>query len=151
MNLSRLISSAVGSLLLCSLPVHAQSNVGELLTKGGKRLDKNEMLALLPARIQLEWPNRQGEEELLLSADGKISGKGLHYTSRSESPATGTWQVEEDGRVCTPKTFTAWNNTTKLCWYVFQLDQTYFGGLKTEATGALYKVNSLVKVASVAQ
>lgn len=147
----RLSSSVCFSLLLCSLAAHAQSNVGELITKGGKLLDKNEVLALLPARIQQEWPNRQGEEELVLSLDGKISGKGLHYASRSESPATGTWQVEDDGKVCTPKTFTAWNNTTRLCWYVFQLEQTYYGSLKTEATSPLNKINSLVKIAGATQ
>ena len=93
----------------------AQSTVAELTAQGGSVLTKAQWLELLPLRIETQWPNRQGEEELFLSTDGKITGKGYHYSSRSESAASGSWRVEDDGKVCTPKTFVAWNNSTNRC------------------------------------
>src|SRR5574343_1707218 len=129
----------LGMAVLSAGHVQAQSTVAELTAQGGAQVSKDDFLAMIPMRIQTQWPTRKGEEELFLTADNKITGKGYHYGSRSESAANGNWKVEDDGKVCTPKTFTAWNSSTRLCWYVFQLEQTYYGSLKTEATSPLNK------------
>lgn len=126
---------------------HAQSTVGELLEKGGKQVSKADWLESTPLRMQTKWPNGQGEEELLFSDDGKISGTGHHYGSRSDSPASGQWKVEEDGKVCTPKTFTAWNSSTNLCWYFFKLGDSFYGAPKTEPGSRIGKINTWEKVA----
>ena len=126
----------------------AQSTVAELLEKGGKLLTKAEFLEMIPARVQQQWPNRQGEEDLVLSGDGKISGTGYHYSSRSDSPVTGQWTVEDDGKICAPKTFTAWRNSINLCWYVYKLGGDYFGAQKTEPEARVGKVKSMQKVAA---
>lgn len=120
----------------------AQSTVGELLEQGGKQLAKADFIGLMPVRVEQKWANRQGEESLLLSADGKISGSGYHYGSRSDSPVTGSWSLADDGQICTPKTFTAWNNSTNLCWYVFVRNGTYFGSAKAEKDSKLVPVTS---------
>ena len=73
----------LGVTTLCASGAHAQSNVGELLEKGGFLVDKEAFTALLPLRMEGQWPNRQGEEVLFFSVDGKITGKGYHYASRS--------------------------------------------------------------------
>jgi hypothetical protein len=138
---------ALTLLVGASALAHAQSNVGELLEKGGKQLGKADLLELLPMRYQSKWPNGQGEEELFFSEDGKITGTGHHYSSRSDSPASGQWKMEEDGKVCTPKTFTAWNSSTNLCWYVFKLNDGFFGTLKTDAASRLNKINTMEKMA----
>ena len=130
---------------LISLGAHAQSTVGELMAQGGKPLSKEDVLALMPARVEQTWPNRQGEEVLVLSEAGTITGTGYHYASRSTSPAEGTWKVEEDGKVCTPKTFTAWRNSTNLCWYGFQLGTQYFGGASLDASGRIAPIRALTK------
>ena len=124
----------------------AQTTVGELLSQGGKAVSKADFLEWIPLRIKTKWPNRQGEEDLVLSADGKISGTGQHYQSRTESPAVGQWKVEEDGKVCTPKTFTAWNSSTNLCWYFFRLGDAAYGALKTEADSRVGRIDSFSKV-----
>ena len=126
---------------------HAQSTVGEVLEKGGKQLAKADLMELVPMRYQSKWPNGQGEEELLFTEDGKITGTGHHYGSRSDSPASGQWKMEEDGKVCTPKTFTAWNSSTNLCWYVYKLNDSFFGTLKTDAASRVNKINTMEKVA----
>lgn len=136
------------ALAFAALPVLAlsQSTVADLMDKGGSALTKAQWQELLPLRIEFQWPNRQGEEELFLSADGKITGKGYHYSSRSESPASGAWRVEDDGKVCTPKTFTAWNSSTNLCWYFFQQGGSYFAAPKLEPDAKVGKLKSMAKV-----
>lgn len=123
----------------------AQSTVGEVLEKGGQLVSKADFLEMMPMRIQSKWPNQQGEEELFFSVDGKITGTGHHYASRSDSPAAGTWAVEDDGKVCTPKRFTAWNNSTNNCWYFYRLNNEFFGALKTDAGTRVGKINSMGK------
>lgn len=130
-----------------SATVLAQSTVGELMEKGGQQFTKAEWLETIPLRIQSKWPNGQGEEELVFSEDGKITGTGHHYGSRSDSPASGQWKVEDDGKVCTPKTFTAWNSNTNLCWYFFKLGDSFYGAPKTEASSRIGKITSLQKIA----
>jgi len=134
--------AAVGAIAFVG-NVAAQSTVGELLEQGGKQVAKADFLSLVPVRIESKWPNRQGEETLLLSADGKISGTGYHYGSRSESPAAGTWKVEDDGQICTPKTFSAWNNSTNLCWYAFKKGDDYFTSAKIDKDSKVSRVGSV--------
>lgn len=129
---------------LCTA-AHAQSTVGEILEKGGRLLTRDDFLKHLPARIQQQWPNRQGEEELFLSVDGKITGTGKHYASRSESAAEGTWKIEDDGRLCTPKRWVDWNQSTNLCWYGYVLGSDYYGAQKTDADSKVNKVNAFGK------
>ena len=145
----RPLRAAVAALLaLVALGAQAQSNVGDLLAKGGQQVSKADWLAMVPMRIEQQWPNRQGEEELSLSADGKIAGKGYHYGSRSESPATGSWRAEDDGKVCTPKTFTAWNNSTSNCWYFFKLGDDYYGASSLDPTARVARIKSVSKIAA---
>ena len=126
---------------------YAQSNVGELLEKGGTLVTKDEFLTLLPGRFEGQWPNRQGEEVLYFSVDGKITGKGYHYASRSESPAEGTWVVEADGKICKPQRFTAWpNSSTNNCYYLFKLGTDYYGSPKNEPGSPVRKSKSVAKV-----
>ena len=103
----QLKSGLAWGLIALSGGAFAQSTVGELKEKGGSALSKTDFLELMPARMETQWPNRQGEETLLFSVDGKITGTGYHYSSRTESPASGTWRVEEDGKFCTSKSFAA--------------------------------------------
>lgn len=140
-------SLALAVLSLLSSAALAQSTVGELLGQGGKQLSKADILDLVPLRYQAKWPNGQGEEELVFTEDGKITGKGYHYGSRSDSPASGQWKVEDDGKVCTPKTFTAWNSSTNSCWYLYQLNGAHYATGKTDGGSKIGKVNTLEKLA----
>lgn len=144
-NLSILWLGVLTGLTLSSNSL-AQTTVGELLEKGGKQNTKAEIMALMPMRIQQKWPNGQGEEELFFSLDGKITGTGSHYSSRTDSPVEGKWTVDEDGKFCAPKTFTGWRTSTNLCWYGFSLGETSFGALKTSADSKVFKMISVSKV-----
>lgn len=141
------MSLAVAALSVVSTAAMAQSNIGELLGQGGKQLTKADILELVPLRYQSKWPNGQGEEELFFTEDGKITGKGYHYSSRTDSPANGQWKVEDDGKICTPKTFSAWNSSTNTCWYLYQLNGAFYAAGKNDPGSKVGKVNTLEKVA----
>lgn len=136
----------IASFLLATA-AQAQSTVGELLEKGGRRITKDETQALFPFRMKWQWPNRQGEEELLLSQDGKITGSGYHFFSKTTSPAEGTWKLEEDGKLCAAKKFTEWATSTNMCWYGFELGKDFFASAKSEPDSKLLKIGSITKVA----
>ncbi len=137
------VATLASSLSFSSL---AQSTVGELLDKGGKQWQKADYEGMFPARLQYRWPNGQGEGDLVFTADGQLSGSEYHYASRSESPATGTWKVEDDGKFCAPKEMKAWRSRTNLCWYSFRLGDEQFMSLTTERDAKLLKIKALSKV-----
>lgn len=140
----RLLTGLAG--LLVAAGAYAQSTVGELLEKGGKQRTKEEFLSSMPFQLKWEWPNRQGEEELVLYPDGKITGSGYHFQTRTTSPAEGTWKLEDDGKLCASKTFSAWNRSTSACWYSFVLDNVAFASLNSEPGSKLIKVSSIAKL-----
>ena len=115
--------------LLCGTSAYAQSNLGELLDKGGKKLGKDFYAANFPATITYVWPNKLGEGEVLFKADGTLSGTEHHYSSRSNSPAVGTWTVDDDGKWCVKKQLSAWGRNTDVCWYSFALNGVLFGAM----------------------
>jgi hypothetical protein len=125
---------------------HAQSTVGEITDKGGALLLRADIEALMPARVQYRWPNGQGEGDLVLTADGQLSGTESHYASRSDSPAVGTWKVAEDGKLCTPKEMKAWNRKTDLCWYMLRLGGDLFMAASPEKDVKVLKLKSFAKL-----
>lgn len=118
--------SLAACLLAFSAGAAAQSTLGELLDKGGKKVAKEEYLAAFPANFKYVWPNRQGEADLHYTPDGKISGSEYHYHSQSTSPATGTWTVDEVGKWCASKSFSVWNTSFNGCFFGFRLGEQYF-------------------------
>jgi hypothetical protein len=117
------------SLLLGVATAHAQSTVGELLDKGGKKLGKDHYAAYFPATIKYVWPDKAGEGELNYKSDGTVSGTEYHYASRTTSTAVGTWTVDDNGKWCIKKHLATWNRNTDVCWYSFELEGAYFGAL----------------------
>ena len=69
--------AAVLGLALCGAAM-GQNTVAEVLEKGGRPISKADFLSVLPFSITLKWPNKQGEEDVVLHPDGRISGKGYH-------------------------------------------------------------------------
>ena len=126
-------------LLGASFSALGQSTVGELLEKGGKKLLKEDYAALVPFRNVYQWPNRQGEGDLVFAADGTLSGSEYHNSSRSTSPATGTWVVDENGKSCIKKFMQLWNTRTDQCWYGWKLGEDYYGSLGDDKDAKVMK------------
>ena len=132
--------------MLTCIFAHAQSNVGELMDQGGKIVTRDAQMALAPFRYQYVWPNRLGEGDLIFKADGTLDGTEDHYSSRTTSPAVGTWTVDEAGKQCVKKTLSAWNTKSDLCWWPYQLGDKFFVSNTNERTGRLSPVKSVTKL-----
>lgn len=143
----RLTAGALAFLATMLAPVaNAQSNLGELLDKGGKKLLKADYIALAPFRVKFEWPQGGGEGDLVYAANGTLTGTEYHYPSRSESPSVGTWTVDDSGSWCIKKKLEAWNTTFDRCWYTFRLGDEYFGTLSdTDRNARVGKVKSFFR------
>jgi hypothetical protein len=115
------------SLALLAGGASAQSNLGDLLDKGGQKMMKADYMAMAPFRIKYVWPQGGGEGDLLYNGDGTLAGSEYHYSSRSESPAVGTWTVDDNGKWCMKKSMATWNSKTDMCWYMFKAGDQYFG------------------------
>jgi hypothetical protein len=151
MSLSRVrFSFLILALWVCG-SAHAQMLISEFVQKGGKQMTKADLQEMMPIRHKSKWPNRQGEEDLVLSVDGKISGTGYHYASRTQSAAEGTWKLEEDGKMCTPKKWLQWGSSANLCWYIFKSGDDYYGAQKNDPESKILgKIDSFTKDASPA-
>ena len=99
----------------------AQSNLGELLDLGAKKILKAEYLTTLPATVYAVWPDGKGERVLTFSADGKISGNEKHYASGSTSGSVGKWTMTDSGKICTSVRFTSWQGSREECRYFFRV------------------------------
>ena len=144
---STLAAIGLAVLGLVTIPAHAQSNLGELLDKGGRKLMREDYAALPPFRVQYRWPQGGGEGDLVYKADGTLVGTEYHSQTQSESTAIGTWTVDDNGRWCIKKTLAEWNSKTDVCWYSFRIGDEYFGGLSdSDRTSRVFKVKSTQKL-----
>lgn len=142
---SRLTAGALAFLAtMLATVANAQSNLGELLDKGGNKLLKADYTALAPFRLKYKWLQGGGEGDLVFAANGTLTGSEYHYPSRSESTAVGTWTVDDSGRWCIKKNLETWNTKTDMCWYSFRLGDEYFGALsETDRNARVGKIQSV--------
>ncbi len=150
----KLFSFRFPALLLAlsvSVSAQAQMLISEFVQKGGKQMTKADLLEMMPIRLKSKWPNRQGEEDLVLSVDGKITGTGHHYASRTQSAAEGAWRIEDDGKMCTPKKWLQWGSSANLCWYILKSGDEYYGAQKNDPESKILgKIDSFTKDTSPA-
>lgn len=132
-------------LAAAGVPCLAQSTVGDLLDKGGQKLVKADYDALVPFRMTYVWPQGGGEGDLIYKPDGTLSGSEYQYSSRSESPTTGTWTADEEGKWCLKKYMTLWNSRTDRCWYTWKLGNDFYGSGETDRAARISKMKSLTK------
>ncbi|HTR56987.1 MAG TPA: hypothetical protein VMM27_02320 [Casimicrobiaceae bacterium] len=77
----------------------AQDTIGDLLAAGGKRLTKDEALAVL-RRATISGPTAAGGQSLAeLKENGTTSGY-LTNATRARGAIFGTWSVDDAGNFC---------------------------------------------------
>jgi hypothetical protein len=81
----------------------AQSNLGELLDAGAKKLSVEEFKEELVQRVIVGLaPSGSGNLELMYANNGEIQGTGAYPpTFVSPQPIRGAWTTDDNGRVCT--------------------------------------------------
>ncbi len=101
--------------------------VGNLLDKGAKQLMKEDYAAMMPLRIRYQWPQGGGEGDLVFAGDGTLSGSEYQFASSSESPAVGTWTVDDSGKWCMKKTMARWKVNTDKCFVTYRQGDDHYG------------------------
>lgn len=84
----------------------AQSNLGELLDAGAKKLTVEEFKDEVVQRVIVGPTATGGKLEVLYAQTGVIQGIGTYteLTSQKLAPISGEWTTDNNGRVCTSMT-----------------------------------------------
>jgi len=114
------------ALLLCASLAVAQSNLGELLDAGARRLTVDEFKAEVVQRPIVGQLPSGANVEIVYTKTGAISGQSL---VQHLGPMTldGEWTIDDDGRICTSVAFTrAAHQTLSRCEFWFKYKEQYF-------------------------
>ncbi len=123
--------------LLPSIAV-AQSNVGELLDAGAKRVSAQEFRDQVVQRNLVGDTATGGAIEIMYSASGSVQGQGADkaYGARSLAGSiNGAWMIDDDERICTEMAMMSVTGVSgatgnlvlpRRCQYWFKLDGKYF-------------------------
>ncbi|HEU4778468.1 MAG TPA: hypothetical protein VFS58_01165 [Steroidobacteraceae bacterium] len=135
MNRIRIRSFTYGALLLMAASMAGAqelANLGELLDKGGKRLDAVELKTLLTGATASGMTLRPGstvEFELTYGADGKANGRlyGPQFNPNYsiDSDMRGTWRINEQQQLCTDLFARAFGQQ-KACASYYILNNVYY-------------------------
>jgi hypothetical protein len=81
----------------------AQTNLGELLDAGAKRLSADEFKQELVQRVLVGPTASGGTLEVMYAANGGVQGVGNPPIGASGllAPVSGEWTIDDEGRVCT--------------------------------------------------
>src|SRR5450755_4225707 len=84
----------------------AQSNLGELLDAGAKKLSPEEFNGELVQRVLVGPTANGGNLQVMYTSNGLISGTGSYgsggfTTGLALAPINGEWTIDDIGRLCT--------------------------------------------------
>jgi hypothetical protein len=131
MNHNHIRSVTCGALMLVGASMASAqefSNLGELLDKGGKRLDAAELKALLIGATASGGATRGNlDTETTFANDGKATGR-FYGTHPEISPSyRGTWNINEQGQICVDMTPDAHQiRPFKGCSSYYSLNNVYY-------------------------
>ena len=128
------------SLLLVFATLSAAQNsprtVGELLSSGGSQLDQTSLRTLLSGATATGdfMQGLPGEKlELAYAADGTVKG----YLGARTKPASGTWEVSDQGRLCSVLR-DATNIEHRACTFWFQIGEVVYASSSNAPGSVIY-------------
>jgi hypothetical protein len=90
------------AVLLWAPPAFPQSNLGELLDTGAKKLSAEEFKEQVVQRVIVGPTPTGGNLELMYATNGMVQGIGSSTEhSISVAPISGEWTIDDSGRICT--------------------------------------------------
>lgn len=130
--MSQLTKLPVGlALLLCASLAVAQSNLGELLDAGARKLTVDEFKAELVQHLIVGQTPGGATFEIVYTNTGEIAGQGS--APGQDVPAAGThvisgqWTTDDSGRICTSMAFDrATRAALSRCEFWFKYSEQYF-------------------------
>jgi len=110
----------------------AQTNLGQLLDAGAKKLSGEEFREELLQRVLVGPTASGGNAEFMYVKGGGVVGRGSNplFTGIVASEFSGEWKIEEGGKFCsTMRMPGAWNSAAGLptrCQFWFKYEKQYF-------------------------
>ena len=129
---------ALATLAISVTPVGAQqpATVGDLIDKGGKKIAKDELSALLKGATVSGVQEGSGAKfSNTLNPDGSVKGTAVR-TGGDTFELTGKWSVNDKGQLCSDLT-PGWGRHFDSCSFFFTLGNAYYASQSDERTGAI--------------
>lgn len=113
--------------LLCSSLAQAQENIKELVSQGGKKIEREELVALLSGLVMSgdSLNNAGGVIHFEYEGDGSVSGF-MRASDGREFRSQGKWTVDDAGKFC--RDMIRESNATRWgdCRFFYRLNDGYF-------------------------
>lgn len=139
----RFLGATALSCLVCGGSALAQGTLGEIQSKGAKRLAKDELVRLLQGATVRGENNFGSEISVDYKADGTIIGSVLPAKGKRAGEMAGiygTWKVEDNGRLCVKSTKVLEDRTYTACGFYFRVGREYFtSGSESDPKARLMK------------
>ena len=133
-----LYALATLALVMPVTPVGAQqpTTVGDLIDKGGKKIAKEELSALLKGATVSGVQEGSGAKfSNTLNPDGSVKGTAVR-SGGEQFNLTGKWMVNDKGQLCSDLT-PGWGRHFESCAFFFSLGKAYYASQSDERTGAV--------------
>ena len=117
---------AGAAIALAAAPASAQT-VGDLLDKGGQKLDTAAARALIATGVTFSGRNAAGfVGSTVYKADGTLTSSGTRERDNFTNTGTGTWEVDDSGKVCTKIQWAGGQGTGGSCYFLYKQGEDYF-------------------------
>jgi hypothetical protein len=115
------------ALFLCASLALAQSNLGELLDAGARRLTVDEFEAEVVQRPIVGQMPSGAHLEIVYGKTGAIAGEAFVPNFGGPKTLAGEWTTDDNGRVCTSIALTRLTTETlRRCEFWFKYKEQYF-------------------------
>jgi len=113
------------------------ATVGDLIGKGGKKLTKEQLSALLKGGATVSGVQEGSGARFsnTLNADGSVKGTAVR-TGGDKFELTGKWSVNDKGQLCSDLT-PGWGRHFDSCNFFFILDNAHYASQSDEKTAAV--------------
>lgn len=135
------LSILFGFMMTATVYAQESVTVGELLSKGAKKLTREEVVNIYAAGPTISGvaPSGNRKFELTYSKDGKLSGHSTDMYGQRGSGLFGTWVVNDAGQFCTQirNSFGRDSTPNPPCGFRYKLgDAIYSAGSEDPQTAA---------------
>lgn len=115
------------ALLLCAPLAVAQSNLGELLDAGARKLTVDEFKAELVQRQIVGQTPAGANLEITYGRSGQIAGEVLRGVMPGPLLVSGEWTTDDNGRICTSMAIVrSMQEGLRRCEFWFKYNEQYF-------------------------
>lgn len=127
MAVGQLVGIGLGIALALGSSMARAETVGELMDKGGQKLDAAGVRAIMEKGVTLAGRNAAGfVGSTVYKADGTLTSSGTRERDNFTNGGSGTWTVDDGGKVCARINWDKGQGTSNNCYFWFKAGDDYF-------------------------